>query len=54
MSELYERNLPPYLAHDLEALKKGFGFQMPRLQETKNGFLDTFSFFDILLTNEND
>ena len=23
MNEMYERNLPPYLAHDLEAWKKG-------------------------------
>ena len=23
MIEMYERNLPPYLAHDLEAWKKG-------------------------------
>ncbi len=54
MNEMYERNLPPYLAHDLDALQKGFEFQMPRSQETKKGFIDTFSFFDILLTNEND
>ena len=23
MNEMFERNLPPYLAHDLEAWKKG-------------------------------
>ena len=32
MIEMYERNLPPYLAHDLEAWKKGV--------EEKSRFLD--------------
>ena len=32
MTEMYERNLPPYLAHDLEAWKKGV--------EEKSRFLD--------------
>ena len=32
MPEMYERNLPPYLAHDLEAWKKGV--------EEKSRFLD--------------
>ena len=32
MNEMFERNLPPYLAHDLEAWKKGV--------EEKSRFLD--------------
>ena len=33
MNSMYERNLPPYLAHDLEAWKKGVEGKSPLLLE---------------------